>query len=84
MRTVVIVSHNHRMLWDGRDSKDHPVPTPWHGRDAPTSSGHNCRVQDGSKQTGDILAPGALGQTLILGPRLENEMARMLLKFLLH
>lgn len=81
----MIVSQNHRMIWDGRDIKDHAVPTPlpWTGM-PPTSSGHNCRGQDGSKQTGGILAPGALVRTLISGPRLENEVTRMLLKVFLH
>lgn len=40
-----------------------------------TSSGHNCRAQDGSKQTGDVLAPEVLVRTLISDPRLENEAA---------
>lgn len=68
MRTVMIAPQNHRMIWDGRDIKGHSGH-----RDATHSSGHTCRAQDGSKQTGDVLAPGVLVRTLISDPRLENE-----------
>lgn len=71
MRTVMIVPHNHRMIWDRRDIKDHPVPIlAMDTGMPPTSSGHNCRVQEAPSRR--YFSPRSTGKDLYVTLKAEK------------
>lgn len=83
MRTVMIVPHNHRMIWDRRDIKGHPVPIPAMDTGMPpTSSGHNCRVQEAPSRR--YFSPRSTGKDLYVTLKAEKWSGRMLFKFYFH